>query len=250
MASEGLSSRMTDRASPNDRELERPEEEEFLLQKDAKGKSGPAGKAPPPAKAGKCALPWFGSWNATLLLWLVGFNVLMFWSLPSPTFGGKLTIVRQLWSVSQIFKEDEEMKGKLKTEQAKNAELQKGVTGLEDWKDKAGSAQTETGKLRTQLKDLQSQLDKQREETRKLRAEALKEKQQKEKAEGELKKLRTEMADSGKVTSELTAEKTAAEIKTRKEKERAERLAARLKSLRDAEAKIFKEEENDLKDEP
>lgn len=241
---------MTDRASANDRELERPEEEEFLLQKDGRGKSGPAGKAPPPAKAGMCKLPWFGSWNATLLLWLVGFNVLIFWSLPSPTFGGKLTIVRQLWSVSQIYKEDEEMKGKLKTEQAKNAELEKGVSGLEDWKDKASSAQTETSKMRKQMKDLQSQLDEQREETRKLRAESRKEKEQKEKVEGELKKLRADMADSGKVTSELTAEKTAAQRANEKEKHRAERLAARLKSLRDAEAKIFKEEENDLKDEP
>merc|ERR1712098_824618 len=139
----------------SDNELARPEEEEYLLPHSRNGK----GKVPPkpaPGKAAPCKLPWFGSWSATLLVWVVSTNSLIFWSLPSPTFVGKLTVVRRLWSVNQIYQEDEDLKGKLKKEEERNAELQRGVGNMEEMKEKAGVAETETTRLRAQLKDVQS----------------------------------------------------------------------------------------------
>merc|ERR1712130_805507 len=95
----------------------------------------------------------------TLLVWVVGSNTLIFWSLPSPTFGGKLSVVRKLWSVNQIYKEDEDLKDKLKKDEEEVAELKKGVSGIDDLKSKVASEETETSRLRAQVKDLQSQLD-------------------------------------------------------------------------------------------
>jgi len=183
----------------NDRELARPEEEEFLLPRgssSANGKNDSSkqfAKGAPPAKAGLCKLPWFGSWPTTLLVWVVGSNTLIFWSLPSPTFGGKLSVVRKLWSVNQIYKEDEDLKEKLKKDEEEVAELKKGVSGIDDLKSKVASEETETSRLKAQVKDLQSQLDVQRTETRTQRNMASEERKKKEQAEGELKQLRTRM---------------------------------------------------------
>lgn len=228
--------------------MTKPEEEELLLP-NSRNSKGANGKLPPkaaPTKAGMCKLPWFGSWSVTFLIWLVTGNLAMLWSLPSPTFAGKLTVVRRLWSVNQIFQEDEDLKNQLKKQEDKNAELQKGVGSLQDMKQKAALGETETLRLQAQLKDVQSQLDKQRDETRKQREEAAELRRKKEQAEGELRRLRTQMADSSKITAELTRGKDVAEKNHETERRRADRLASKLKQLRDDEARIFKEEEQDL----
>merc|ERR1711924_11472 len=129
--------------------------------------------------------------------------------------------------------EDEALKGQLKKEEEKNAELQKGVSGLEEMKSKVESSESESVRLNRQLKELQSQLDTQRAETRKQREEAAQERKKKEQAEGELKRLQSAVSDSSKAASALTTAKDAAERDRDREHQRAERLAAKLKQLRD-----------------
>lgn len=230
--------------------MERTEEEEYLLPPAKSAAAKTAAKAPQAkanAKASLCNLPWFGSWSATLLVWVVGSNALIFWSLPSSSFAGRLGVARKLWSVNQIYQEDEALKSKLRKEEERNAELQKDVDGIEGMKDRVGEAQSETSRLRSQLKGVQSQLDAAKAEARKHREDAAEQRRGKEAAEGELAKLRTRMTDSNRAVSAADSAKAEAERGREVERRRAERLVAKLKRLRDAELPLLKDIDGDFK---
>lgn len=231
-------------------ELGRPEEEEYLLPPSKGATSKNSAKTPPAkanAKAPLCKLPWFGSWSATLLVWVVGSNSLIFWSLPSSSFAGRLSVVRKLWSVNKLETEDLELKSKLKSEEDKNAELQKDVGQTEEIKGKLTDAQSASTRLRSQLKDVQSQLDAARAEARKHREDAAEQRRGRTTAEGELSRLRTQMSDSSRAASAADSAKAQAERSRDSERQRADRLAAKLKKLRDAELPLLKDEDGDLK---
>lgn len=232
------------------RELERAEEEEYLLPPAKSISQLNAEKPSPPASRPKpsiCKLPWFGSWSATLLIWVVGTNALIFCSLPSSTFMGKLKVATQLWSVNQIYAEDEALKSKLKETEDKNAELQRGMEGLDGVKSKMGEAQSESARLRTQLKEVQTQLETTRDQVAKLRTELAEQRRKAETSDAELSRLRTRMSDSDRSTSELRTAKAEAEKARDEARHRADHLAAKMKQLRDAELPLFKDVEIDLK---
>mmetsp|Transcript_15559 Transcript_15559/g.28928 ORF Transcript_15559/g.28928 Transcript_15559/m.28928 type:complete len:244 (-) Transcript_15559:90-821(-) len=235
---------MTSRYGPMEgRELANPEEEEYLLPPSKPTASTSSkGKGAQAAKEGAyCRLPWFGSWSATLLVWVVSTNSLIFWSLPSNTVSGKLTVVRKLWSVNQIVQEDAELHKKLEQEEQKNQELAKDAANAEEAKRKASVAENEGTSLRSQLTAARRQLEEARKETQQERERTTEQRKRADNAEGELANLRDKFAENDRLYADLRSDKERSDREAQKQKERAERLAAKLRQIRDADMPLFKD---------
>merc|ERR1740121_2731247 len=176
------------------------DEEECLLPKNPGVKKlGEERKQKRPSTAAKggntCNLPWFGSWSATLLAWVLMANSFILWSLPQPTFHGKLATFGELWYLDRLHQEKRLLEERLNNETQRLHALEGGASDADS--------------LRRQLEAARSQLEAAKSESGRQRQEA-------EQARNKL--LEGQAAD---------------------EKARADRLAAKLKRLRDAEMPLL-----------
>lgn len=216
-------------------ELEFPEEEQCLLkqEKAAPARQADGTKKPDASKKdGMFKLPWFGSWSKTILIWIVLFNTVVFWSLPAHSFVGRMTVLFRLWSVTSVFDENLVLKEKLGV-------LQGNVSGVEDLRHSLASISGDRETLGQQLADAKKQLEESRNNAQKLQASSEQTLQRAQAAEASLQALRASATNASKSMDDLQNAKLLLSKQATDAKQRADRLAAKLKKLRDAELPLL-----------
>lgn len=176
-----------------------------------------------------CKLPWFGSWSKTILIWIVSFNSLVFWSLPSPTFRGKLGVFAEVWSVDRIAEENKRLQAQLQDDSQHIVQVEQAQDTLKI--DRQGDA-SEISRLRAELVGVKAQLESSRKENENLQVAE-------RKAQDELQRMRSDVSDTSRSVTELQSTRTRLEQDAAREKSRADRLAAKLKKLREAELPLL-----------
>merc|ERR1740121_2328815 len=190
---------------------EEDEEECLLPKKPGVKKLGEDRKEKKPTTAAKggntCNLPWFGSWSATLLAWVLMANSFILWSLPQPTFHGKLATFGELWYLDRLHQEKRLLEERLNNETQRIQALEGGASDADS--------------LRRQLEAAKSESGRQRQEA--------------EQARNKLLEVQARETNTSRSVDELHRSTGRLERQATDEKARADRLAAKLKRLRDAE---------------
>jgi len=241
--------RMTGGMSPTPEPM-KPDEQAFVLQHKVK-----FAEKTPETKATVSRHGAASSWSSTLLLALVVAILWVFWSLPAPTFHGKLTVARQLMKVSEVLNQIDEsrtLRVELKNSQKTIAELQQ---QLADSKSTVHGMLAEVETLRHRVEASESEdrgltdkLGKARRDDQREQKVAEDEVRLEKKSEKALIDLRKDIKDRDSAVGKLRGVEVRLKKEVETQKSRGSRLVSKLKRLRDAELPLLKSIDGDLQD--